>query len=1311
MKYIPHIAAESKGARGIGLRVALLIKFTSGRYCYTSDGWDPQIPNCVNRQRVLSWGEVGTLLEASDPSAFSQARFGVNIGDPDGELRDMFEDEQFQGRDCSLYWAVFTPGEAPPTYQDSVKILRGTVVSPTQWAEGDRSVSLAVTDLSEYNEVIVGARANRDEFPWIDDDQEGRVIPTVYGYVDRVSPVLLNRGPSTRMARFITENATSLVVTDAEKFTQGAEISIEVGNEIITGTFDGNLFTVSSRGVNLFSSTTTGASTGSCTLIDNTLPAETWPDNRFVGYELKITIATSPGPTFTYGYSFECIMQSMLPTFLMTWGADEVRRVIRIIKSQHKVEWNKPYVIEQSILDDGAGNWVIEGEQLNVGAGVAYIIGTVPQTHQAGDDVLRYLGNTVSLQYAVAMGECTVRQVYVHGHLYKPRTLYLGHLTSYVGTMSSLTEAAIHQMNAERTESKDDWIPLRPDLYTVDTSTAEGKTFTRVNLVRYPTQLTDYICTTDDILIDVTGPTNDSDDVIVNPAEVIEHLYATYADVASKRGLEAWWKFDELSGTVAKDSSGHTHDGNLVGDPTWLPAGGEIDGAIDLDGIDDEVVVPNDARLQAACAGVLSVAFWAKLDDLGVNSSIMTKLPAGFQINVDVPTNALRLYSSSGPDFAIGTISITDNDWHHYAVVINNTAVSMYVDGVALVMTDSVITTVPGNTNPLRIGRATLGDGYLNGALDDVRIYDRLLNAAEIAALAAPAVASFDCTNAQEKLVSWKMNFGREILSPLRDIVSDLAMQGRSRIRWIGDDPEMLYLGVDGGDVDLEIASRNILQNSATVGRDERDLGASRVTVSWDEDGEQRSLTEIDVDAEAEIGEREYRVDCWAYDTIEEPRSLARFFLQTMKKLHDRAAMAVTLHGVGLEPGDIVQLNPSQQTNAITEFDANLLWYAGDFDVVEGWTPTNLTVIPNATSPPDNIDSAYKLVEPDGLVMHNIVQGALTVTPGKYYRWACRVKAAERDEVYLTLPAVGMAASTFAYFNLSTGVITPGVGATDYGMSALNDGWYLCWIEGLCNVGTAAQPAGILTVKDGTAGLYLGVAGNGIYIAGAQFYSGRTIDEYMPTWKRNGVRTNVSLSMANLTRNAHLGDKLIIGDDEYLITENGVGFIRVAGDVDGDGHVIGDNVILTNPTAYDPFVFAPTKARVVEVVHSPGAEPDVLAREDINLRLFRWADCDMSCEGSCETTGCETSCESYYEPSGECWTCETSCQTACEHFCETGGELFCSDHACETSLVVGCEIVCQVAVMAVGVPCGFCQTSCQSTCEVDTCQTSSTENP
>ena len=51
-------------------------------------------------------------------------------------------------------------------------------------------------------------------------------------------------------------------------------------------------------------------------------------------------------------------------------------------------------------------------------------------------------------------------------------------------------------------------------------------------------------------------------------------------------GLVSHWKLDESEGMISHDSAG-SNDANLVGDPVWQPTGGWVDGALELDGVDD----------------------------------------------------------------------------------------------------------------------------------------------------------------------------------------------------------------------------------------------------------------------------------------------------------------------------------------------------------------------------------------------------------------------------------------------------------------------------------------------------------------------------------------------------------------------------------------------------------------------------------------------------------------------------------------------------------------------------------------------------
>ena len=71
--------------------------------------------------------------------------------------------------------------------------------------------------------------------------------------------------------------------------------------------------------------------------------------------------------------------------------------------------------------------------------------------------------------------------------------------------------------------------------------------------------------------------------------------------------LAAYWKFDEVSGTTAVDSSGNGNAGSLnptVGGPTWTI--GKINGALEFDGADDYVQIPHFLNRETR----YTVAFW-----------------------------------------------------------------------------------------------------------------------------------------------------------------------------------------------------------------------------------------------------------------------------------------------------------------------------------------------------------------------------------------------------------------------------------------------------------------------------------------------------------------------------------------------------------------------------------------------------------------------------------------------------------------------------------------------------------------------------
>ncbi len=129
---------------------------------------------------------------------------------------------------------------------------------------------------------------------------------------------------------------------------------------------------------------------------------------------------------------------------------------------------------------------------------------------------------------------------------------------------------------------------------------------------------------------------------------------------------------------------------------------------------------------------------WQRLFDFGMGGTTPTVyvFMTGRSTTNNAPRFAYRIASSTAETMATGSRALTVG-WHHLAAVVDASTmtVSLYVDGV-LAQGNVSTTILPkdlGKTTQNWLGRSQFtADPFLNGAIDEFRIYNRALSAGEV---------------------------------------------------------------------------------------------------------------------------------------------------------------------------------------------------------------------------------------------------------------------------------------------------------------------------------------------------------------------------------------------------------------------------------------------------------------------------------------------------------------------------------------------------------------------------------------------------
>ena len=206
-------------------------------------------------------------------------------------------------------------------------------------------------------------------------------------------------------------------------------------------------------------------------------------------------------------------------------------------------------------------------------------------------------------------------------------------------------------------------------------------------------------------------------------------------------GLVGLWSFNgpDLTTTTATDGSTNDNHGTLTNGPT--PTIGKIGQALNFDGTDDYVDAGDITALESS-GSYFTISTWVKVVSGAVSRIIVAKkdnASLGYYFFISA-AGKLNIFFGGGSFQADATsvASINDGNWHHVVAVRNADTATLYIDGIQD-GTNTAGGTIGdlSNTIGFKIGRSdhSAGPYYFPGSIDDVRIYNRVLTAAEVLSL------------------------------------------------------------------------------------------------------------------------------------------------------------------------------------------------------------------------------------------------------------------------------------------------------------------------------------------------------------------------------------------------------------------------------------------------------------------------------------------------------------------------------------------------------------------------------------------------
>jgi hypothetical protein len=214
-------------------------------------------------------------------------------------------------------------------------------------------------------------------------------------------------------------------------------------------------------------------------------------------------------------------------------------------------------------------------------------------------------------------------------------------------------------------------------------------------------------------------------------------IFMPMSNAAILDGLVGLWLLDEGKDKIVTDSSGNKNNGELVGTATWIKDG-KFNSSLKLNGTSDSFKVPDAQSLHITDKITLmawirpALMNWggiiSKGDDIANHTDYSLWFNSGkVQMTFNWPELGV---GAGGPNVGATTVSL--NNWSHFAGTWDGKQIKVYINGkldgtfgwagpIKDTIADLYIGVEPGG-----------GDEYYGGEVDEVAIFHRALEDAEI---------------------------------------------------------------------------------------------------------------------------------------------------------------------------------------------------------------------------------------------------------------------------------------------------------------------------------------------------------------------------------------------------------------------------------------------------------------------------------------------------------------------------------------------------------------------------------------------------